>query len=128
MGNVGFRNRKRSLVRSRATPAAPLAVTVHVREHVPALADSPSLDELGIEPSAESRAVALELIVSGHPNNGTAGSKRFAGAKPTVCWLPTENPLFPAWVVTFGQRDERQRSWLMQQLVLWRSRDRRIGA
>jgi hypothetical protein len=81
---------------TRATPAASLTVTVHVREHVPALADSPSLDELGIEPSAESRAVALELIVSGHPNNGTAGSERFAGTK--------RNLLFPARVVTFGQR------------------------
>jgi hypothetical protein len=68
VGNVGFRNRKRSLVRSRATPATPLAVTVHVREHVPVLADSPPLDELRIEPAAESRAVALELIVSGHLN------------------------------------------------------------
>src|SRR6186997_1499998 len=64
---------------SRATPAASLAVTVHVREHVPVLADSPALDELRIEASAESRAVALELIVSGHLDNGTAGSERFAG-------------------------------------------------
>jgi hypothetical protein len=80
VGDVGFRNLKRSLMCSRATPAASLAVTVYVREHVPVLAHSPSLDELRIEPSAERRAVALELIVSGHLDNGTAGSERFAGA------------------------------------------------
>jgi len=96
---------------SRATPAASLAVTVHVREHVPVLADSPALDELRIEPSAESRAVALELIVSGHLDNGTAGSERFAGAN-------RRPPPFPARVVALGQRGRTATVVVRQQLVL----------
>jgi len=35
------------------------------------LANSPSLDELGDQPSPEGSAVALELVVSGHGTNGS---------------------------------------------------------
>ena len=45
------------------------------------LANSPSLDELRVEPSAESRSVALQFVVSGHMTNGTRrGGDRLCAA------------------------------------------------
>jgi len=56
---------------ARAAPTASLSVAVQVRQDVAPLAGSPSLDELGVEPSPEGRSVALELVASGHRSNGT---------------------------------------------------------
>lgn len=77
-----LRSLERSLVCARAAPAASLSVAVQVRQNVAPLADSPSLDELGDEPSPEGGAVALELVVSGHGANGTARPRRGRSAPP----------------------------------------------
>jgi hypothetical protein len=60
------RRLERSLVCACAAPAASLPVAVQVRQNVAPLAGSPSLDELGVEPSPEGDSVALKLVVSGH--------------------------------------------------------------
>ena len=69
--HLWFRTLERSLVCACATPAASLPVAVQLRQHVAPLAGSPSLDELGVEPSPEDGSVALELVASGHRANGT---------------------------------------------------------
>ncbi len=62
----GVRSPEGSLVCACAAPAASLPVAVQVRQNVPALANSPALDELSDEPSPKGRSVALMLVVSGH--------------------------------------------------------------
>lgn len=54
-----------------AAPAASQPVAVQVGQNVAPLANSPSLDELRIEPSPEGGSVALEIVVTGHGANGT---------------------------------------------------------
>ena len=55
-----------SLMCPSAAPAAPLLVTVQVRQNVTALANAPSFDELPYALSPKCRVVTLELVVSGH--------------------------------------------------------------
>ena len=69
----GFGSLEGSLVCACAAPAASLPVAVQIRQNVALLADSPTFDELRVEPSPEGRSVALKFIISGHGANGTVG-------------------------------------------------------
>ena len=57
-----------------AAPAASPSVAVQIRQNVASLADSPSLDELSVQPSPEGGSVMLKLVISGHGAKGTVGS------------------------------------------------------
>ena len=87
----GLRFLERSLVCARAAPAASLPVAVQIRQNVAPLADSPSLDELSVEPSPEGGSVALKLVVSGHHANGTVRLRRPGPARTNCppCQAPT---------------------------------------
>ena len=66
-----YRRLERSLVCACAAPAASLPVAVQIRQNVASFTDSPSLDELMVEPSPEGGSVALKLVASEHRSNGT---------------------------------------------------------
>ena len=65
-----------------AAPAASLPVAVQIRQNVAPLADSPSLDELSVEPSPEGGSVTLKLVISGHGQTVASGPGDQAPPEP----------------------------------------------